>query len=1721
MSVDDLRMNPNYLAYSPMKRKEANGSVPIGNGDTSGLSASSRDKENNHHHLSLASRPKHGHKHLPFGLPVARTSLHERIGRRSSAAPSINRPNLQNLKRVEASAHVIVNNYVHVPRGGGDNNQAVGNMYRSNSSLDLEDDVEVERGAVSITPATTCSTYKREYGSHGSIDVLANEGLNSAGPSRSSTVPSDVPSFLRDKSDSLPSSSISGPNTSATCGGNETPSPKPKSKFYRLWEPRGEREKPNKQKKHSVSEPSIFKKLMGSKSVVSNATTEPPSWTGDRVSLSASSTGTPSLDSLSMPNQNMEGMDDRWRRKVFAHYDCQSVVANLSYAARLRGMLAKRRNTTTGASAASVGSARPGISYNGNCPTSDPSPETITETDYGDGKSNDLVLSCPYFRNELGGEPQRIVGLTRESSRTGSVKVEGWRRDEQHRLPWPASLSELEPPQGRDTLWRHGTCSLSQNPFCIQNMDRGAHYYAKYFYGEDHQNWFGLDESLGPVAISFKREPIEELPSTNQTKAISCSSIQYQYRLLVRTSELMTLRGTILEEALPSIRAYGGSSSGAKDRLPVKEVLEIVAPELQLSCLRLGNSGQGTEEQLLKLDQQGLANHFKVGIMYCKAGQATEEEMYNNEEAGPAFVEFLEMMGEKVRLKGFDKYRAGLDNKTDSTGLYSVYAKHQSYEVMFHVSTMLPFTPNNRQQLLRKRYIGNDIVTIVFQEPGALPFTPKNIRSHYQHVFIIVRVMNPCTDKTRYSIVVSRFKDVPIFGPRIPEPACFPKSKAFAEFLLTKVINAELAAHRSEKFSTMATRTRQEYLKDLATNFITNIPIEPATKFSVLSFTNKKREKCPPRFIPDKRTRGGLSWLVQVEDSGHSQWIDCILAVSADTFALIEESSADVLFAIPCRCVLGWTTQTSAMRIFYHQGESVYISPRESDLDAAECMKHIILRLQNVTSGCETMELKLSRNSLGQLGFHVQHDGLVSDVEKYGSAWQAGLHSGSRLVEICKVLVVTSSHKQMVDLLKNSVTVAVTVIPPLEDGVPRKGCNSKACPYTLLNEEESYENVGEGEGMSRMGEADLHPSHSHPGSRTISRTPMPPAPASAASHFKRYERSVSPHSSGYGTGSSSKSFTTSLDRKLLEIGNGTLTSNSSEEHWYENEHMWGERERERDRDHERNCEVIGMTGTPPPPPLPARSTYPTPPVQLTPRRKENNMGVALLHAPRHHHQITSSSHAINEPRSYSNYVNAAHLTSSRYRDGSGNHNNNYQPWSASLHDLNKHLASLEDLSDYENEEEPHPRYEKFSERQSRSQMHLAGPSDSGRYLVPPDRRKKLFHKPGENASHECLVKSSSLPMDRLLGGDVGFSLPPTVTGAGDGHSTDTSSASDRLLGHRSEDELSSGSVSISGLCLKGNHLGQTHIPRELRAPSSSSSRTQSPRSVTEARLRPAAVTSRGSSARNSANLGGSSLQEDLLKLIDPDAINIEDLKSPSSDPQDDLNCLSAKDLQGKERNGVVPSLPSSSLSQSKVSGANGDVIVTMARPATVLSSGSSSPSYSQKASPEDYKRWSQELGIPMMRSKEFDWNSLVAVATEAMNQSRDEGHASHNHLWVDGFAEKIGLTLPSGSCSLGWMGSCPELQEKILSLEKALEQEQEQKQVLASELEQLRSANRRLQEESQTAAQQLKRFTQWFFATINKRTENGEIGPSPPSPPSPSSSLPSSALKATAAAART
>ena len=49
---------------------------------------------------------------------------------------------------------------------------------------------------------------------------------------------------------------------------------------------------------------------------------------------------------------------------------------------------------------------------------------------------------------------------------------------------------------------------------------------------------------------------------------------------------------------------------------------------------------------------------------------------------------------------------------------------------------------------------------------------------------------------------------------------------------IASVINAENAVHKSTKFTAMAQRTREEYLKDLAVNHTTSTTLENSSKTS-------------------------------------------------------------------------------------------------------------------------------------------------------------------------------------------------------------------------------------------------------------------------------------------------------------------------------------------------------------------------------------------------------------------------------------------------------------------------------------------------------------------------------------------------------------------------------------------------------------------------------------------------------------------------------------------------------------------------------------------------------------------------------------------------------------------------------------------------------------------------------------------------------------------------
>ncbi|XP_018416938.1 PREDICTED: signal-induced proliferation-associated 1-like protein 2 [Nanorana parkeri] len=699
--------------------------------------------------------------------------------------------------------------------------------------------------------------------------------------------------------------------------------------------------------------------------------------------------------------------------KSFAHYDVQSILFDVNEAMETQANIAKRKNITTGASAASQSSIAG--SQSGGCDSAvdnkeDPDTKTTLETDEGDGKSNDIILSCPYFRNEIGGENDRQIALSRANSLALTTGEMCSFESSLSSHCTNAGVSVLEVPRENQPIHREKV-----KRYIIEYIDLGAYYYRRFFYGKEHHNYFGIDDHLGPVAVSIRREKVEGI----KEKEVS----PFCYRIAFRTSELTTLRGTVLEDSVPSTARHGLARG-----LPHKEVLEYVIPELNVQCLRQALNSPKVPEQLLKLDEQGLSFQHKVGILYCKAGQNTEEEMYNNETAGAPFDEFLDLLGQRVRLKGFNKYRAQLDNKTDSTGTHSLYTTYKDYELMFHVSTMLPYMPKNRQQLLKHRHMDKDLLQI------SLYF-------------------NSIRDLKSRDVAVSRSKDVPSFGPPLPKSVTFPKSAVFRDFLLAKVINAENAAHKSEKFRAMATRTRQEYLKDLAENFVSTATVDSSVKFSFISLGAKKKEKVKPKKEAHLYSTCAIVWNVIARDFGLSSDIECFLGISNEFVVLVEKESKNVVFNCSCRDVIGWTSGLMTIKLFYERGECIVLSSTDN---CAESVQEAVQRLEIVTRGCETKEMILRRNSLGQLGFHVNFEGIVADVEPFGFAWKAGLRQGSRLVEICKVAVATLTHEQMIDFLRTSSTVKVVIIQPFEDGLPRRGfselCRMPVVEYKVDNE---------------------------------------------------------------------------------------------------------------------------------------------------------------------------------------------------------------------------------------------------------------------------------------------------------------------------------------------------------------------------------------------------------------------------------------------------------------------------------------------------------------------------------------------------------------------------------------------------------------------------------------------------------------------------------------------
>ncbi|XP_063906310.1 GTPase-activating Rap/Ran-GAP domain-like protein 3 isoform X2 [Zophobas morio] len=325
----------------------------------------------------------------------------------------------------------------------------------------------------------------------------------------------------------------------------------------------------------------------------------------------------------------------------------------------------------------------------------------------------------------------------------------------------------------------------------LENPEYQTRWYFKYFLGRLHQNYVGTDHEKNPFFLSVV------LNEDNNTCVPLYRAILFKKTGAQKISLPMTQNKILTVKQILS--HYPNM-----DRLD-KGPKEIFSPDLQ--------------KDLLLLEEQEGSVNFKFGVIYMKFGQSSDDEILSNEFGSYRFEQFLSLLGEKIRLKDWDKYRGGLDIKADMTGKYSVYTLYQGHEIMFHVSTLLPYSRDNRQQVERKRHIGNDIVNIVFvdvddpsqSEVAHSIFNPTCIKSQFTHVFAVVSLDR----ENQYRLSVFSDEAVPIFGPSLPCPPVFENPYLFREFLLVKLINGEKATFETPIFAGKRERTLDMLIKDL------------------------------------------------------------------------------------------------------------------------------------------------------------------------------------------------------------------------------------------------------------------------------------------------------------------------------------------------------------------------------------------------------------------------------------------------------------------------------------------------------------------------------------------------------------------------------------------------------------------------------------------------------------------------------------------------------------------------------------------------------------------------------------------------------------------------------------------------------------------------------------------------------------------------------------------
>ncbi|EAX97564.1 Rap/ran-GAP family protein [Trichomonas vaginalis G3] len=155
----------------------------------------------------------------------------------------------------------------------------------------------------------------------------------------------------------------------------------------------------------------------------------------------------------------------------------------------------------------------------------------------------------------------------------------------------------------------------------------------------------------------------------------------------------------------------------------------------------------------------------KIGIIFVRDGQNDQNEILANSwdsTAGSHFRSFILSIGRIVDIGTHKFYCGKLDTLNFSNGRYHVYFDSERYEVMFHTAPLLPNDEGDKQQIYKKRHIGNDNVHIVWSHHSQ-DYNMQTITSQFNDALVIVYPV--LGDDKIFRVSVLQKDETQMFGP--------------------------------------------------------------------------------------------------------------------------------------------------------------------------------------------------------------------------------------------------------------------------------------------------------------------------------------------------------------------------------------------------------------------------------------------------------------------------------------------------------------------------------------------------------------------------------------------------------------------------------------------------------------------------------------------------------------------------------------------------------------------------------------------------------------------------------------------------------------------------------------------------------------------------------------------------------------------------------------------